>query len=74
MPSPTSVQSRKRLSITCPVRIFALPLRVGLKQATNLTPATAMKSNDARKEKKKLPTMTAKERKQAKRDKKAAKG
>jgi hypothetical protein len=31
-----------------------------------------MKSNDARKEKKKLPTMTAKEKKQAKRDKKAS--
>jgi hypothetical protein len=32
-----------------------------------------MKSNDARKEKKKLPTMTAKEKKQAKREKKASK-
>lgn len=32
-----------------------------------------MKTKDARKEKKKLPTMTAKEKKQAKRDKKAGK-
>jgi hypothetical protein len=41
---------------------------------STLHPATRMKSNDARKEKKKLPSMTAKEKKQAKRDKKAAKG
>jgi hypothetical protein len=33
-----------------------------------------MKSNDARKEKKKAPTMTAKERKAAKRERRAAKG
>jgi hypothetical protein len=33
-----------------------------------------MKTNDARKEKKKLPTLTAKEKKQAKRERKAAKG
>ncbi len=32
-----------------------------------------MKSNDARKEKKKLPTLTAKEKKLAKKEKKAAK-
>ena len=63
---------RARLIILAECRFQHYGLSPLLDGTANLTPTT-MKSQDARKETKKLPTMTTKERKEAKRLKKAGK-